>query len=134
MSKLIIWVTGRPSLDGYAKREFKWSELHKKFVYEGKEFLPTEFNAKWEKAFRNNMDLQPQVMVIENGIAAAPAPVPPPVVRPAAPPPPPPMTSVPLHLITVDQAEAVMARLAPERLKAKPGPKPRSKFPEMSVE
>ncbi len=126
MSKLIIWVTGRPSLDGYAKREFKWSELHKKFIYEGKEIAPAEFNAKWEKAFRNNGDLFPQVWVVD-AIADAPPTTPP---KPIAPP----QVPIALNLITVDQAEAVMMKLAPERLKAKPGPKTiKAKIPEIVV-
>jgi hypothetical protein len=125
MAKMIIWVTGRPSLDGYAKREFKWSELHRKFIYEGREFSPAEFNAKWEKAFQNNNDLQPQAWVTDSSAdaPAAPKTVAPPAV------PPPPVFRPP----TVDEAEAVMMRLAPERLKAKPGPKTKPKIPEITV-
>lgn len=65
MAKLIIWCNGRPAINGYSIREFKWSVVYNKMVYEGREFEDHEFNGKWEKAFRNNQDLLPQVEVVQ---------------------------------------------------------------------
>ena len=64
MAKLIIYVSGKPSLNGFRIREFKWSEPHRKHIYLGREIEEQEFNALIEKAWRNNSDLHPKVMVI----------------------------------------------------------------------
>jgi hypothetical protein len=112
MTKLIIWVSGRPSLNGYRIREFIWSESHKRFIYEGKEFAPEEFNAKFEKAFQNNQDLMPRAMVASVG------PVSQVVVKTT----PPPSPAAP-RVFTLDEALEIVQRDAPERLKKKPGPK-----------
>ena len=64
MAKLIIYVSGKPSLNGFRIREFKWSELHRKHIYLGQEIEDTAFNALFEKAWRNNTDLQPKGMVV----------------------------------------------------------------------
>ena len=99
-------------MSGYRQREFHWSEVHRCFIYEGKEFSPAEFNAKFDKAIKNNVDFNVRVKVVDASESAAP------VV--AAPPPPAPRE------ITLDEAEAVIQRLAPDRLKQKPGRKPAS--------
>lgn len=111
MSNLIIYVSGRLNLNGHRIREFKWSEVHKKHIYLGRELTPEEFNPLFEKAWKNNADLMPRVMVI----GAAPAL---PVTAPA-----PVATITAAREITADEAEAVLARLRPERLKQKPGRK-----------
>lgn len=76
--KLIIYVSGKPSLNGYRIREFKWSEKHRKHLYLGAEIEPEKFNALFEKAWRNNSDLDPKAMVIPilPAPAAAPTPAP----------------------------------------------------------
>ena len=111
MSKLIIWISGRPITHGYVQREFKWSEPHKRFIYLGRELTDTEFNAVWEKAYRNNSDLNPQPIVVsaaESGPAS-----------PAAP-----QKPAPSRELTLDEALETVKRLAPNLLKAKPGPRP----------
>lgn len=108
MSKLIIWVSGRPNLDGYKKREFVWNEQHRAFIYEGREFDAAEFNEKFDKAWRNNQDLAPRARVV--GLAT-----------PVAPPPAPHIAD---EAMSVEQAESILNRFAPERLKKKPGRKP----------
>lgn len=115
MFKLIIWVSGRPNLEGFKKREFVWNERHKAFIYEGKEFSPEEVNAKYEKAWFNNQDLMPRVRVVDIAtVAVEPASA----VRSVTV-----TTPAPSAPITVEQAEEVLQRLAPERLKKKPGRK-----------
>lgn len=72
---LIIYVSGKPSLNGFRIREFKWSEKHRKHIYLGSELPPERFNAYFEKAWRNNADLTPRVMVVpDESEATKPAP------------------------------------------------------------
>lgn len=112
--KLIIWIPGKPSIHGHKRREFLWSPAHNCYLYEGKEVDPTAFNAKYEKAMKNNADLLPRVKVIQFEDAKAV----PPISDPLTPPVPPSIDE------QLDQAEAVIMRYAPERLKKKTGPKP----------
>lgn len=118
MSKLIIWVGGRPSLNGYRIREFQWVPAHACYVYGGAAINAADFNAAYEKALKTNSDLHPKVRVVEAGdapqIAPAPAETKTAVLNVA--------TVAVKREPTVEEAEAVMIRLAPERLKKKPGP------------
>ena len=112
MAKLIIWVGGKPLLHGYKIREFHWAEKHGCFIYEGRELSDVEFNAKFERAWRNNSDLQPKVRVVETS---------PEVAQPEIA-----LTTnayAPRE-ITLEEAEAVVAALAPDRLKKKAGRPP----------
>lgn len=111
MSKLLIYVAGRPATNGYHIREFKWSEPHKKFIYLGREIEDYEFNALFEKAWKNNADLTPKALSLATG--PAPAAV-------VAPPPPAPISDEE----AADKAEELLQRLRPDRLKLKPGRKP----------
>ncbi len=106
--KIIIWIPGKPLLHGHKRREFLWSVPHACYLYEGREIELGEFNAKYEKAMRNNADLNPRVKILGLGTAEAPAPV---------------ATIVAAHEVTADEAEEVLMRLRPERLKKKTGPK-----------
>ncbi len=100
-AKLIIWISGKPTLHGYKRREFIWSEAHKCYLYGGAEIESSEFNEKYDKAMKTNADMNPRVKVVgTNG------------------------SSVTNGLVTLEQAEEVFTRLAPERLKKKTGPKP----------
>lgn len=120
MAKLIIYVSGKPLMNGYKVREFQWSEVHRCYLYEGRELDAAEFNEKWEKAYRNNGDLLPRVRVTDAGNPPTPAPANPAPEPVAAPPPEP----VPVPEPTLDEAIAIVQRLAPDRLKSKPGRKP----------
>lgn len=117
MFKLIIYVSGKPSLNGYRIREFKWSEAHKKHIYLGAEIEPEKFNALFEKAWRNNDDLSPKALVVP--VVAVPAPEVPQVPAPApvavevAPP-------APAPVAPPAPAEAPPAAIAPTRKKAGP--------------
>jgi len=117
MSKLIIYVSGSFAVNGHKIREFRWSEQHRKFIWEGREVGDVEFNAAFEKAWRTNADLTPRAMVVQFGTPAVAAPVVLPVVPPA------PVATITAREITADEAEAVLARLRPNRLKLKTGPK-----------
>lgn len=64
MSKLIIWVPGRPIIYSYARGDFKWSEAHKCFIYMGRELDEKEFNAVIDKVMSRNEDKNPSVRVI----------------------------------------------------------------------
>jgi len=109
-AKLIIWVPGKPLLNGYKQREFIWSEIHKCYIYGGSEIDASKFNETYEKATRNNSDMNPRVKVVEIRNIS--------IIEP------PPAEPVKPQEITADKAEEVLQRLAPERLKKKPGPKP----------
>jgi hypothetical protein len=108
--KLIIFVGGRPTTSGHKIREFVWSPTHGCYLFGGKEWAASEFNAAYERAVNQNEDMRPRVKVVGIG-AESPAPVTPVLIATRPP--------------TVDEAVAVLQRLAPERLKAKTGPKPR---------
>lgn len=99
MFKLIIYVTGRPILNGYKQREFQWDKAHGCYIYEGKEFSPSEFNEKYEKAMKTNSDLRPRVRVLGAAEETDPE-------------------------VIADNAEKTLEQLRPHRLKKKTGPKP----------
>ena len=101
MSKFVIWVSGRPNLYGFTRREFIWNEPLQLFIYKNKVFGEDEFNALVEEALLRYMDDHPRVKVVE--------------FEPAPP-------AAADREITVSEAEEVMQRLAPHRLKKKPGP------------
>lgn len=110
MTKLIIWVPGKPNLHGYRRRDFAWSEKHNCFIHDGKEYAPDEFNAVAEKVFRRSEDMHPCVRAFDDGQKAAP-------VRPAPVPAPLPVATITAREITEDDAVATLMRLAPHRLK-----------------
>lgn len=63
MAKLIICCAGRPALNGHKRRTFLWSVEHNCFVHEGRELSETELNAQVEGVFKKNWDLRPFVKV-----------------------------------------------------------------------
>lgn len=123
-AKLIIWIPGKPLLNGHKQREFTWSESHRCYIYGGTEIAAEDFNSIYDKAVRNNLDLNPRVRVI-----AVDAETP---IAPAAPP----ITSISVQEISpeeaADQAEEVLARLRPDRLKKKTGPKEKTAVMEVA--
>jgi len=118
MSKFIIAVGGRPLIYGYHRQEFKWSEGYRKFIFLGREIDEAEFNEQVEKALERYRDLNPKVILV----ASAPAAEVPPPAPPVAPPPVP-VATISAEEITLEMAEEVIKRLAPDRLKKKPGVK-----------
>lgn len=118
MSKLIIYVSGSLAVNGHRIREFNYSPTHKKFIWQGREVSDVEFNANFEKAWKTNGDLYPRAMVVETSQPGAPA------ITAPLPATPPPIATISAREITADEAEGVLMRLRPERLKKKTGPKP----------
>lgn len=131
MSKLIIWVEGRPNMNGPKRGSFHWSEAHGCYIYGGREIPAAEFNAVYDRARVMNPKLTMKVRVVDVGAAqatiAAPIKTPPTVTAVANV-----ATITMAREITVEEAEAVMVRLAPERLKKKTGKPPEAK-PMMEV-
>ncbi len=112
MTKLAIYINGKPNIHGHKRREFTWSPTHGCYLYEGRELDATEFNAVFERCEKRNSDMQPLVKVLSVGNEI--------------PPPPAPTSPAPKAAsteITADEAEAILQRLRPERLKLKPGRK-----------
>ncbi len=108
--KLIIWIPGKPLLNGYKRREYCWSEPHGCYIYKGRELGPEEFNAEFAECFKRNSSdgsMTPRVRVVDSTPSV--------IVRPE------PVTE---RIITVEQAETVLQEHAPHRLKKKPGPTP----------
>jgi hypothetical protein len=64
MPKIIIYITGKPGLHGFKRREFLWSEPHKLYLWGGRELELREFNDAWTTAYRRNHDMNPQVKVV----------------------------------------------------------------------
>lgn len=122
-AKLIICCSGRPALNGHKRRLFQWNPEYNCFVYENKLFDEAQFNSVIEEVMKKNGDLRPyvKVAVFSDGSTT---------------PPPPSGDYAALEAkykalqarigapLTVDQAEGVLQRLAPHRLKGKPGRKP----------
>lgn len=110
MSKLIIYVKGNKTVEGLRKGDFVWNEEHKCYLWKGRVLDEPELNAEIEKAMNHfPKRLRPLVKVVEFSESnAMPAPI---------------TTISAAQEITVADAEAVMERLAPHRLKQKPGPK-----------
>jgi hypothetical protein len=100
MTRLIIWVGGRTIVHGFKRRGFLWSQSHGCFIYLGRELTDREFNGVIDKALREGEGMFPSVKVVAFSSEAAAAPS-----------------------ITAQQAEEILQRFAPERLKKKPGPK-----------
>lgn len=110
MTKLIICLSGKPLIHGYKRREFTWSADHGCYLYKGREFECHEFNEIVDKVMRSNEDMHPSVKVVQlsdKPIALAP------------------IATISAREITVAEAEEVLFRMAPHRLKGKTGPKPR---------
>lgn len=104
---LIIYCTGSLVTHGYKRGEFLWSEIHQCYIWQGKEYDETEFNGVIVKALTDYRKyLQPLVKILDATPVAAP------------------ITTITAREITPAMAEEVLLRLAPHRLKAKPGPKP----------
>jgi hypothetical protein len=109
--KLIIYLQGgHPNVTGYTRGEYIWMEKHGCYCFKGKDFEGKEFNEVIERACRMYPTLHPLVKAVE---LDAPAPVAEPEI------------DIPLEP-TLDVALDVVARLAPHRLKASPGPKPKT--------
>lgn len=132
MSKLIIWVSGKPTLNGYKRRDFVWSLAHNAFIYEGRELDESEFNEKCEKAFRNNEDLHPRVKLVKFSAGTVTQVEPQPEKTTATVSTAPIATITASREITLAEAEAVMKRLAPQRLKKPMGRPPKVRTMEVA--
>lgn len=125
-AKLIICCSGRPALNGHKRRLFQWNPEYNCFVYENKLFDETEFNAVIEAVVKKNNDMRPyaKVAVLSDGAAAPVADAQPSgdyaalQAKYAA-------LQARIGIpATAEEAEEAMQRLAPHRLKGKPGRKP----------
>lgn len=101
--KFIIYLEGNPSVQGYTRFEYKWSQQHGVYLWQGREIDEKEFNKEAEIALTrySRLHWHPKVKILPG----------------------PPAEPVEKE-ISVADAEAVMERLAPHRLKKKTGPKP----------
>jgi hypothetical protein len=130
-AKLLICCAGRPALNGSKRRSFLWSEPNQCYVYEGRELGETEFNAKSKEVMSKNQDLRCFVKIVSEGggasedprIAQLEAKLAEKQAR---------LETVQASLIeartkaepSLEDAIAIVERLAPDRLKKKPGRKP----------
>lgn len=102
--KFLLYVKGQPLVNGFKRLEFEWSQPHGLYLFRGRPLDASELNADCEKVFTS--------LVYKNMF---------PCVKIA-----PESRQDPVHApveVTLAEAEAVMKRLAPHRLKGKPGPK-----------
>ena len=110
MSKFIVFVRGYPLVNGYKQWHFFWDQELAVYVYKSKRFGPEEFNDVYAEAMApyQRLGLKPEVKCIDSDGVAAPAPI---------------TTISVAKEVTLEEAEAVVQRLAPHRLKKKPGPR-----------
>lgn len=106
--KFIIYLDGNPHVQGYTRFEFKWSQSHGAYIWQGREIEASEFNKEAEIALTRyaRVNWHPKVKIV-SGIHERVAPI-----------------DSTAKEITLAEAEEVMERLAPHRLKKKTGPKP----------
>lgn len=113
--RIIAYLTGNPSVQGYKRREFLWMPEHKCYVHNGRPFTEKEFNQLVPAICKKHRDLYPQFRMLEEPPAETAAVAP---------------TTASLQIdvpapapeITVEQAEALLLRLAPEKLRKAPRP------------
>lgn len=130
--KLLICAPGRPALNGHKRRSFLWTPEFNCFVYEGRQLTEQEFNTISEPVFKKNGDLRPFVKIAQfsDGKAAVDTQFMVPATEhealktrykalqarigePVAPV----ATITAGREITLDEALAVVLRLAPEKLR-----------------
>lgn len=108
-TKLIIACLGRPATNGHKRRMFQWNPTFNCYVFENREMEPEELNRIIEGVCKKHSDLRPFVKVTQISEAAAHEPV---------------VTLTTAREVGLDEAIAVVARLAPERLKKAWLPRP----------
>ena len=98
--KFLIYLEGNPQIQGYTRFEFKWSQKHGVYLFNGQETEKKDFNEVAARVFSipQYRLMFPKVKLLGS-------------------------EEEPTREITVAEAEEVMERLAPHRLKKKPGPK-----------
>lgn len=102
-TKLIIACPGRPASNGHKRRMFQWNPAFNCYVFENRLLDVAEFNRIVESVCKKHADLRPFSRVIEDVAVAAP-------VEPVT-------TLTTAREVGLDEAMAVVARMAPERLK-----------------
>ena len=110
--QFILYVTGKPRLHGVRKREFMWSNEHGCYVFESRTIDEKEFNLIVPQVLRKYEDMRPAVKIVtpESELQTAPLISDIPDIPPTAP-----------REITLDEAVAVIQKLAPDRLRNRPG-------------
>jgi hypothetical protein len=116
---LAIYINGKPRIHGHKRRDFLWSEKDGIYLYEGKMWKAEEFNEAFLRCEKRNYDMAPLVKVIavEPTAPAQPAPAEKPVLAPVVQMPP------QVREMTVEEAEAVMWKHAPEKMKKRALPR-----------
>jgi hypothetical protein len=115
--QFIAYLTGNPAIQGYHRRDFKWSPEHGCYIYLGRTFDEKEFNVLMPAIWKKYREHFPQFKILDapktEPVVAAPAPVASLQID---------VPQAPVE-ITVEAAEAVLQRLAPEKLR-KQAPRP----------
>jgi len=109
MPKLLLYIPGNARSQGFKLYDFLWNVEHACFLYEGRPLELAEFNTKYEYCMKRFRHLLKNISV---KVLADPAPA---IELDVALSPP--------REMTAEEAEAVLEKLAPHRLKKKPGPK-----------
>ena len=104
--KFLIYLDGSPAAHGHTRFEFKWSQTHGVYLWEGREIEAHEFNKIAAIAFTRYIQFSKLGWVVKAKIVDSPR------QEPAA-----------TGEVTLDQALEVVEALAPHRLKKKTGPK-----------
>jgi hypothetical protein len=107
--QFIAYLIGNPHVQGWHRRDFKWNDAYKCYVYQDRTFDEKEFNTVMPVIWKKYREVFPQFKIVSD---PEPAPAPAAVVAvPAIE-----VPSLPAE-ITVDQAVDTLIRLAPEKLR-----------------
>lgn len=106
-AKIIITCPGRPAVNGHKRHSFLWNPAYACYVFENRVLTTEEYNKIADKVFDKNSHLRPRVKFLPEDTETL-API---------------TTLTAAREITLDEALEVVGRLAPGRLKTKPGPK-----------
>jgi hypothetical protein len=111
--QIIIYVRGKPNFNGHRRREFIWDASRSVYVYQSKILDEIQFAQICEPVLKKYNDMCPFVKILDSE---------PKVIKVEAEPPPV-FTALPVQEPTLEEALEIVKKLAPDKLKPRPGRK-----------
>jgi len=149
-AKIIICAPGRPVCNGHKRRMFIWNPTFNAYVFEDRVLDEAEFNRISESVFKKHSDIRPYAKIVQESVSVVPEPM---VPEPMVPEKDyaalkekyralqarigeiPPVATIAAREVGLDEAVAIVQRLAPEKLrKTSQGRRPNVVTPEPAME